>query len=49
MVETPKEQDPYEADFALGGEVEFEEQDEALDLEIELLAARVQAARFSGA
>lgn len=49
MFETPKEQDPYDADFALGGEVEFDEQDQALDLELELLAARVQAARFAGA
>lgn len=46
----PKENE-YEADFALGGEVEFEEHEDERDVEVdlELLAARVQAARLAGA
>jgi hypothetical protein len=41
--------DDFEADFALGGEVEFEEADESdLDAEMELLAGRVRAARDAG-
>jgi hypothetical protein len=49
MFERPIDREnEYEADFALGGEVEFDElEDEAVDLE--LLDARVQAARLAGA
>jgi hypothetical protein len=43
-------EDDFESDFALGGEVEFDETDEAdAGLEMELLVARVQAARDAGA
>lgn len=50
MFETPidREDNPYEADFALGGEVEFDELEDD-DVDLELLAARVQAARLAGA
>jgi hypothetical protein len=49
MFERPIDREnEYEADFALGGEVEFDElEDDAVDLE--LLDARVQAARLAGA
>jgi len=43
------EQD-FEADFALGGEVEFDETDETeCGLELDLLAGLVKAARDAGA
>ena len=39
----------FEADFASGGEVEFEEADEdGSTLEVELLLGRAQAARDAG-
>jgi hypothetical protein len=51
MLETTAAQDPdpFEADFALGGEVEFEEQEGATDAELETLMAGVRAAGHSGA
>ena len=42
--------DEYEQEFRRGGEVEFDElEDSDEGMEMELLAARVQAARCSGA
>jgi hypothetical protein len=42
--------DEFEADFALTGAMELEETDESDDeLELELLAVRVRAARYAGA
>jgi hypothetical protein len=41
--------DEYEADFALGGEVEFEAQDDDADTDLEMLMAGVRAARMAGA
>ena len=41
-------EDDFESDFALGGEVELDETDDT-DAEMELLVARVQAARDAGA
>lgn len=42
--------DEYEQEFRRGGEVEFDELDEADEgMELELLNARVEAARLSGA
>ena len=41
--------DDFEADFILGGEVEFEEQEGEESLELEILMAGVRAARHSGA
>jgi hypothetical protein len=44
------ETNEFEADFALGGEVEFEETEDAdTGFELELLAVRVRAARYAGA
>lgn len=44
-----KEQQQFDADFALGGEVEFDEQDDGESAELEMLMAGVRAARHSGA
>jgi hypothetical protein len=44
------EAEEYEADFAACGEIEFDETDESdAGMEMELLEARVQAARDCGA
>ena len=39
----------YAADFALGGEIEFEEQDDEAGAELEILTSGVRGARHSGA
>lgn len=50
MFERPIDREnEYEADFALGGEVEFDELEDDAEVDLELLDARVQAARFAGA
>ena len=44
-----RSEDEFEADFALGGEVELEEMDETdAGVELALLAERAQAARDAG-
>lgn len=50
MFEDRKAEDQqFDADFRLGGEVEFEEQDGEESAELEMLMAGVRAARQSGA